>query len=171
MRSIRSDPERGRATAGPPKRFAKAEGRAAVLPDLLQRHALDLDRRGFEAIVERVDFVTSFGFGDGGDHRRRLGIETAGPSLVITDLCVMRPDPATKELVVSALHPGVVREQVEANTGWPVRFADPLDRTPPPTEYELSTLRGLKRRTADAHAGGVIPSERSESRGLHPGAA
>src|SRR5690242_8035260 len=50
-------------------------------------------RRSF---VKRVDFVTSFGFGEGGEHRRRLGIATAGPTLVITDLCVMRPDPTTK---------------------------------------------------------------------------
>ena len=150
------------------------------------------------SFVERVDFVTSFGFGEGGDHRQRLGIKTAGPTLVITDLCVMRPDSATKELVVSALHPGVTREQVTEHTGWPVRFADPLDETPSPTDAELSTLRDLQRRTAEAHARGVgrgvglgqtpraqpegsaplarqepavIPSERSESRDLHPGSA
>src|SRR4051794_6438229 len=51
-------------------------------------------RRSF---LERVDFITSFGFGEGGDHRERLGIRTAGPTLVITDLCAMRPDPQTKE--------------------------------------------------------------------------
>jgi glutaconate CoA-transferase subunit B len=103
------------------------------------------------SFVERVDFVTSFGFGEGGDHRQRLGIKTAGPTLVITDLCVMQPDPVTKELVVSALHPGVTREQVTENTGWPVRFADPLGETPSPTADELSTLRDLQRRTAEAH--------------------
>jgi glutaconate CoA-transferase, subunit B len=107
------------------------------------------------SFVERVDFITSFGFGDGGDHRHRLGIHTAGPTLVITDLCVMKPDPATKELVVTTLHPGIAREQVEANTGWPVRFAEPLEQTPPPTAEELSTLRDLQRRTADAHTARV----------------
>ena len=70
---------------------------------------------------------------------------------------------------MTALHPGVTREQVEANTGWPVRFAEPLEQTPPPTAAELSTLRDLQRRTAEAHAAAVIPSERSESRDLHPG--
>jgi len=123
------------------------------------------------SFVKRVDFITSFGFGEGGDHRSRLGIKTAGPTLVITDLCVMRPDPTTKELVVTALHPGVTREQVAANTGWPVRFADPLDETQPPSADELSTLRDLQRRTAEAHSARVIPSERSESRDLHPGSA
>jgi glutaconate CoA-transferase subunit B len=101
--------------------------------------------------VERVDFITSFGFGDGGDHRERLGIRTLGPAMVVTDLCIMRPDPATRELVVVSLHEGVTREQVEKNTGWPVRFADGDAQTAPPTKTELATLRDLQARTALAH--------------------
>src|ERR687884_951492 len=77
-------------------------------------------RRSF---VEKIDFVTSFGFGGGGDERERLGIRTAGPTLVVTDLCVMRPDPETKELTVTSVHAGVSREQITEATGWPVRFA------------------------------------------------
>jgi glutaconate CoA-transferase, subunit B len=107
-------------------------------------------RRSF---VERVDFVTSFGYGSGGDDRRRAGILTAGPTQVVTDLCLMRPDPLTRESVVVSLHPGVTREQVRANTGWPVRLADDLAETPPPTAAELGTLRDLQRRTERAHAG------------------
>jgi len=102
--------------------------------------------------VDRVDFVTSFGFGTGGDERSRLGIRTAGPTQVVTDLCVMRPDSATKELTVVALHPGVTREQVRANTGWAVRFVDDLGETPAPTSEELATLRDLQRRTERAHS-------------------
>lgn len=102
--------------------------------------------------VDEVDFVTSFGHGKGGDHRQRLGLSTAGPTLVITDLCLLRPDPETKELVVASLHEGVTREQVVEATGWPIRFADELDTTPPPTEEELQTLRALKERTAEAHS-------------------
>src|SRR3954471_3355739 len=48
------------------------------------------------SFVARVDFITSFGFGTGGDHRQRLGIRTAGPAWVITDLCLMQPDLETK---------------------------------------------------------------------------
>src|SRR5438270_9714753 len=83
-------------------------------------------RRSF---VERVDFITSFGFGDGGDHRQRLGIRTLGPTLVVTDLCLLRPDPQTKELLVTSIHPGITREQIEQQTGWPVRFAETLEET------------------------------------------
>jgi len=103
--------------------------------------------------VERVDFVTSFGFGTGGDQRRAIGIRTAGPTQVVTDLCLMRPDPATKELTVVALHPGVTHDQVRASTGWPVRFVDHIAETPPPTTEEREMLRDLQRRTERAHAG------------------
>lgn len=101
--------------------------------------------------VNQVDFITSFGHGQGGDHRRRLGLSTAGPTLVITNLCLMLPDAETKELVVQSLHEGVTREQVEEATGWPIRFAKEVDTTPPPTDQELRALRALKERTADAH--------------------
>lgn len=105
-------------------------------------------RRSF---VPRVDFITSFGHGEGGDQRRRLGLSTHGPTLVITDLCIMQPDPATKELTVVSLHPGVTREQIIANTGWTPRFAASLAETPPPDARELAVLRDLHARTARAH--------------------
>jgi glutaconate CoA-transferase subunit B len=111
-------------------------------------------RRSF---VEKVDFITSFGHGVGSDHRQRLGIRTLGPTLVITDLCLMRPDPQTKELAVMALHPGVTREQVQANTGWPLCFAATVEETPPPSTQELTVLRDLQIRTARAHGGEAAP--------------
>lgn len=107
--------------------------------------------QGRRSFVEKVDFITSFGHGDGGDHRQRLGMQTRGPTLVITDLCLLRPDPQTKELTVVALHPGVTREQVQAHTGWAVRFASDLERTEAPTAAELALLRDLQARTAQAH--------------------
>jgi glutaconate CoA-transferase subunit B len=103
------------------------------------------------AMVPNVDFVTSFGFGSGGNERADLGLTTKGPSLVITDLCMMRPDPETKELTVVSLHPGVDAGRVRAATGWPVAFADPVEVTPTPDHEELEVLRDLMDRTARAH--------------------
>jgi glutaconate CoA-transferase subunit B len=102
-------------------------------------------------MVETIDFFTSFGHGDGGDHRQRLGIGTKGPTLLITDLAVWRPDPVTKEFTVVSLHPGVTRDQVQETCGWRVRFAETLEQTPAPTELELTTLRDLQTRTKAAH--------------------
>jgi glutaconate CoA-transferase subunit B len=100
-----------------------------------------------------VDFITSFGYGEGGDHRQRIGIRTNGPTLVVTDLCVMRPDPKTRELTVTSIHPGVTREQIQENTGWAIRFAADVAETSPPTAAELTVLRDLQARTARAHQG------------------
>ena len=108
-------------------------------------------RQNSRAFVPRVDFITSFGHGEGGNHRQRLGMRTAGPTLVATDLCLMRPDPETRELTVVSIHPGVGREQITEATGWPVRFAEKVEQTHPPTPAELDVLRDLQARTARAH--------------------
>lgn len=105
-------------------------------------------RRSF---VERIDFLTTAGHGDGGDYRARTGLKTLGPTRVITDLCVFEPDAETKELTVAGLHPGVTAGEVRDATGWPVRFADRLTETAPPTARELEALRELHARTARAH--------------------
>jgi len=102
-------------------------------------------------LVETIDFFTSFGHGEGGDARKRLGLTTKGPTLLITDLAIWKPDPETKEFVVTSLHPGVTRDAVQETCGWPVRFAGTVEETPPPTPLELTTLRDLKARTARAH--------------------
>lgn len=110
-------------------------------------------RHSARALVERVDFVTSLGFGPTGRERERLGVTTAGPVVVITDLCVLEPEQGSNELVVTALHPGVAREQVAGATGWGVRFAREVASTPAPSSEELDVLRELHRRTDEAHAG------------------
>jgi glutaconate CoA-transferase subunit B len=106
---------------------------------------------GKRSFVDRLDFITSFGHGEGGDHRRRLGLTTRGPTRLITDLCVFEPDPESREMTVVSLHPGVTRERVQENCGWPVRFAEALAETPAPTDEELGVLRDLHARTRAAH--------------------
>jgi glutaconate CoA-transferase subunit B len=103
-------------------------------------------------LVETIDFVTSVGHGDGGDWRERMGIRTAGPVLLITDLAIWEPDPVTKEFTVVSIHPGATREMVQDTCGWRVTFSDRLTETAPPTELELTTLRDLQARTKAAHA-------------------
>ena len=107
--------------------------------------------------VDKLDFLTSVGHGEGGDSRKRLGLPGAGPVGIITDLCIMEPEEGTHEFVVTTLHPGVTREQVIAATGWNVRFADNVVCSDLPTEYELTALRNLEARTAAAH--GQAPGE------------
>lgn len=110
-------------------------------------------KQSTRGMVEKIDFFTSFGHGEGGNDRERLGITTKGPTLLITDLAVWKPDPVTKEFTVVSVHPGVTRQQVQETCGWKVRFADDVEETPPPTELELKTLRDLQARTEKAHGG------------------
>ncbi len=104
------------------------------------------------SFVERLDFVTSIGHGDGGEHRRRLGLATKGPTRLMTDLAIFAPDAETKEMTVVSIHPGVTRAQVSEQTGWAVRFAADVAETPTPTAVELDVLRDLQARTARAHS-------------------
>jgi glutaconate CoA-transferase subunit B len=103
------------------------------------------------SFVEKLDFVTSLGHGSGGNDRQKQGVTTKGPTRVVTDLCIMEPDPVTKELTVVGLHPGVAPEAVAAATGWSLKFAPKLAETPVPTAEELKVLRALHARTKAAH--------------------
>ena len=102
--------------------------------------------------VKDVDFVTTVGFGRDGKARDNVPNIGRGPTVVITDLCILKPDPETKELVVTSLHPNVTRQDVIEATGWEIRFADQLETTPAPTAEELEVLRDLKARTNAHHA-------------------
>lgn len=105
-------------------------------------------RRSF---VAKLDFLTTLGHGTGGDSRARAGVHTEGPAVVITDLCVMEPDPVSKELTVSSLHPGVTQEMVQEHTGWPLRMATRVAETPEPDDDDLNVLRDLHRRSREAN--------------------
>jgi glutaconate CoA-transferase, subunit B len=108
-------------------------------------------RQGKRSFVDKLDFITSLGHGEGGGHRARLGVKTKGPTRLVTDLAVFEPDAASKEMTVVSIHPEVTREKIAAHTGWPVRYASSVAETPAPTAQELEVLRELNARTARAH--------------------
>jgi len=100
-------------------------------------------RQSRRTFAERVDFVTSVGFGDGSRSRARLGLTGGGPRLVITDLGVLRPDPETSELVLTGIFPGVSVDLVRERTGWELGVSAELAEIHPPSEVELGALRAL----------------------------
>ena len=109
------------------------------------------------SFVPKLDFMTSVGHLEGGDSRAKSGARGKGPTAVITDMGVLTPDPVTRELTLTALHPGVTVEEARSNTGWELKVAAQLHHTLAPTESELHTLRDLHARTAKAH--GTVASE------------
>lgn len=102
-------------------------------------------RQSPRTFVESVDFVTTVGFGRNGEGR--AGHRGAGPSIVITDLGVLRPDADDNELVLTAIYPNVTLDSVRDATGWDLRMADDPEIVPAPTDRELTVLRQLKERT------------------------
>lgn len=101
-------------------------------------------RHSRRAFVEELDFVTSLGHGTGNGCREQMGLRGRGPSAVISDLCVLRPDPVTKELTLTSVHPGVSIDDVRDATGWDLQVADEVEVTPVPSSDELTVLRDLK---------------------------
>jgi glutaconate CoA-transferase subunit B len=97
-----------------------------------------LDRRAFP---ERVDFVTSPGHRINGQTRGQLGMPGAGPTKVVTDKAILESDPASGELVLSALYPEVEVTEVMEGVGWQLRCAARLRQVDAPTERELYLLR------------------------------
>ena len=100
-------------------------------------------RQSRRAFVEKDDFITSVGYGDGPGTRERLGLRGTGPQKIITDLGVLTPDPRTCEFTMTAIFGGVSEEAVRERTGWDLAIAAPpdLEVVTPPTAAELAALR------------------------------
>ena len=96
------------------------------------------ERRRFK---ERVDYVTSPGYGEGGDWRRRVGLPGGGPVAIVTTFGIFSFDGHTKEAVLASYHPGITLDKVRQQTGWALRVSPDVHETPPPTEEELGVIR------------------------------
>jgi glutaconate CoA-transferase subunit B len=117
------------------------------------REVIVVVRQHRRAFAEKVDFVTSVGFGDGPGSRQRLGLTGAGPQKIITDLGVLEPDPDDWEFVLTGVFPGVPVSQVKDRTGWDLRVSADLAEIPPPAPGELRALRALVAAVPDSTAG------------------
>ncbi len=97
------------------------------------------DKRRF---VEKVDFLTTPGWLEGGESRKESGLpENAGPYKIITNMAVMDFEPESKRMRVISLNPGYTFEDVQENCGFELLRLEDLPLTPAPTEEELYILR------------------------------
>ena len=126
-------PDRARPTVQLP-----GSGGGADIASLAERLIVIMphDRR---RLREKVDFVTSPGYGTGGDWRKRKGLPRGGPSVLITTLGVFRF--VDGSAVLSSHHPGVSVDRIRAETGWPLRVAADLRETEPPSAEILAIVR------------------------------
>jgi glutaconate CoA-transferase subunit B len=114
-------------------------GGACDIASLAHRFVVLLEHSK-QRLPEQVSFMTSPGNGDGQDWRRRVGLPRGGPEAVITTKAVLRFS-ADGEAYLASVHPGVEVDDVLENTGWPLRFTEPVADTPEPTAEELKAIR------------------------------
>jgi glutaconate CoA-transferase subunit B len=104
------------------------------------------------AFVEKVDFITSPGYLEGGNQREEIGIKGEGPQFIITDLGILQPHPDSKEFELTAIHPNVTIDEVKENTGWNLKISNDLKVTEAPSDAYLKVLRELQEKTNLAHS-------------------
>src|SRR2546423_4718499 len=102
-------------------------GGACDIASLAHRFVVLLEHKK-ERLPERVSFMTSPGFGDGRDWRKKVGLPRGGPSAVITTKAGLRFD-ENGEAYLDSVHPGIEIEDVLENTGWKLNVANNVSQT------------------------------------------
>lgn len=115
------------------------------------REVIVVVRQSHRSFVERVDFVTSVGYGSGRGDRERLGLTGAGPKKIVTDLGVLEPDPETLEFTLTGLYPGVSALAARERTGWDLAIAAEPEIIAAPAPAELDALRRFQGTRARSH--------------------
>ncbi|MDQ2906633.1 MAG: CoA-transferase [Chloroflexota bacterium] len=122
-------------------------GGAADIASLSQRLAIIMPHERHR-LRERVDFVTSPGYGYPDEHgpagrawRTRVGLPRGGPAALITTLALFTFDPENGEALLKSYHPGTTIEHVREQTDWPLRLAPDCAETVPPSADELQVIR------------------------------
>jgi len=128
-----------RSPGAPRLRFPGGLAMADV-PRLMPRVVLYHTDHRPRGLVERVDVVT----GRGGPSERG-GVRSQGPTVLITDLCVIAFGGEGPRL--ESVHPGVDPERVQAATGFALRAGRRVPRTEPPADDELDAMQRI-----DPHA-------------------
>lgn len=98
----------------------------------------DLKKRTF---VEKVDFITSVGYLDGGDSRVKAGLKPYGPWKVITDKCILNFENEERKMQLESIHPGITLEEVLDNMGFTPVIPEVVKTTEEPTREQVKVIR------------------------------
>ncbi len=115
-------------------------GGAADIASLAERLIIIMEH-SLRRFPRRVSYVTSPGYGDGGDWRERVGLPRGGPAAVITTKALLGFRAGTHEMELRSWHPGSSVADVRAHTGWELAVASDAAETIGPTETELRIIR------------------------------
>jgi glutaconate CoA-transferase subunit B len=130
---------------GPDVKHLKVRGPGGVgttpVGAFLGRYNILLNHHDKRTLVEKCDFISGVGFGDGPDFRKRYFLPGGGPRYVITPMCVFDFEETTKRMRLKSVHPGVDVDKVLAATGFEPLVPAKVAHTPEPTAEELDILR------------------------------
>lgn len=93
--------------------------------------------------VNKLDYMTSPGYLDGGDSRDKSGLfpKGSGPTMLISTQGVFRFDAKTKEMYLANIHPGVKVDDIKKNVPWDLKIAPDLSQTAAPLPEEIDFIR------------------------------
>lgn len=122
----------------PAARFTGSGGANGIATSLNTVIVMRHEKRRF---VEKVDYVTSPGWLDGPEGRKKAGLpEDRGPLAVVTTLGVMRFDRESRRMYVSEYYPGVSPAEITEKTGFSIDLSRAAEAEPPGPEV-LDLLR------------------------------
>jgi glutaconate CoA-transferase subunit B len=124
----------------PMVRFSGSGGACDIA--CLARHTIIIALHEKRRFPEKVDYITSPGWLEGGDSRQKAGLMMGGPSVVVTTKGVMRFRPDTKAMYLTSYHPGLTAQDVVDDTGFSLDIEGAIE-TPAPTAKELQILREI----------------------------
>jgi glutaconate CoA-transferase subunit B len=97
------------------------------------------DKRKF---VPKLDYLTSPGWIDGPNGRRKAGLPVGGPDCVVTNLAVMGFDNSSRKMFLKGCFQGVDEKDVLDHMGLSVDTCR-AEAIPPPSAEELAILRDV----------------------------
>lgn len=122
----------------PSVRFSGSGGACDIA--CLAKRTIIIAKHEKRRFPERVDYITSPGWLEGGTTRRKSGLPWGGPNTVVTTMGVMRFRADSKEIYLASYHPGLKARSVAEATGFVLDIKEAVE-TIPPTEEELRILR------------------------------
>jgi len=124
----------------PGTRFPGSGGAGAMAANCEKTIAImALEKRRF---VEKLDFVSSIGFGDGSpDYREKAGVLGSGPYRVITNQALFGFDEKTRRMILLEVLPGKTPEDIQKLVSFQLLISPDLKEMKEPSEEDLCMLR------------------------------
>lgn len=108
----------------------------------LSKRTIIIARHEKRRLPEKVDYITSPGWINGFDSRKKSGLPGDGPSAVLTTMGVLHFTPESKEAYLASYHPGITPQAIQENTGFELDTSRAIE-TETPTKEEIKILRNV----------------------------